>query len=365
MKNKTKVVLIAMFLSILIFLISCGQKEAEWKGKIYKEGGVTVVENKGSGLWEGKTDEKITFTEDLSIGEEEGEEYLMFHSFLRVAADSELNIYILDALNHRLLKFDKEGNFIWKTGRKGQGPGEFQWPGSIALTPSEDIAIADSPFIHFFSKDGIFQNTLKLRKSIRNIQLQQDGGIFINIMVRGQPGIAAECYSVEGKLLEKFPDEYRYGPKMSPNLGASIGGGYFQLIDDKVYLSLPDKYEIREYDSKGNLVRKITRDIIIKPPNIKIRFGGRGVSVYPSDSSGPCFIFQRKTLINELELVEKVNEDKYESKKFLDFFNEKGQFLGTYSLENYITLNSIDHQNNFYFVQYDPFPRIIRSKLKL
>ena len=228
MKNKTKVVLIAIFLSILIFLISCGQKEAEWKGKIYKEGGVTVVENKGSGLWEGKTDEKITFTEDLSIGEEEGEEYLMFHSFLRVAADSELNIYILDALNHRLLKFDKEGNFIWKTGRKGQGPGEFQWPGSIALTPSEDIAIADSPFIHFFSKDGIFQNTLKLRKSIRNIQLQQDGGIFINIMVRGQPGIAAEYYSVEGKLLEKFPDEYRYGPKMSPNLGASVGGGYFQ-----------------------------------------------------------------------------------------------------------------------------------------
>jgi hypothetical protein len=352
------------FLVIIISSLSFCTKE-KWKGKIYKEGGVTILENKGSGLWGGKTDEKITFTEDLSIGEEEGEEFLMFHSFLRVAVDFELNIYVLDVLNHRLLKFDKEGNFIWKTGRKGQGPGEFQWPGSIALTPSEEIAIADSPFIHLFSKDGVFQKTLKLRESIRNVQFQPDGRLFINIMLRGQPGIAAEYYSLEGKLLEKFPYEYRYGPKMSPSLGASIGGGYFQLIDDKVYLSLPDKYEIREYDSKGNLLRKIIRDIIIKPPNIKVRFGGRGVSVYPSDSSGPCFKFQRKTLINELQSVEKVNEDKYESKKFLDFFNEKGQFLGTYSLENNATLNIIDHQNNLYFVLYDPFPRIIRSKLKL
>jgi len=352
------------FLVIIISSLSFGIQE-KWKGKIYKEGLVTIVENRGQGLWRGKTDEKITFIEDLSIGKEEGEEFLMFHSALRVAVDSKLNIYILDILNHRLLKFDKEGNFIWRTGRKGQGPGEFQWPGSIALTPSEEIAIADSPFIHFFSKDGVFQKTLKLRESIRNIQFQPSGWLFVNIMVRGQPGIAAEYFSVEGEVLEKFPDEYRYGPKMSPGLAASIGGGYFQLIDDKVYLSLPDKYEIREYDSKGNLLRKIMRDIKMKPPNIKLRYEGRGVSVSPSDRSGPCFIFQGKTLINELQLVEKVKENKYESKKFLDFFNEKGQFLGTYSLENNATLNLIDHQNNFYYVQYDPFPRIIRSKLKL
>jgi len=356
--------ILTFFLVITISSLSFGIQE-KWKGKTYKEGRVTIVENRGSGLWGGKTDEKVTFKEDLSIGKEEGEEFLMFHSALRIAVDSELNIYILDVLNHRLLKFDKEGNFIWKAGRKGQGPGEFQWPGSIALTPSEEIAVTDSPFIHFFSKGGVFQKTLKFRESIRNIQFQPDGRFFVNIMVRGQPGIAAEYFSAEGELLEKFPDEYMYGPKMSPGLAASIGGGYFQLIDDKVYLSLPDEYEIKEYDSKGNLLRKIRRNIVMKPPNINLRYGGKAVSVSPSDCSGPCFIFQGKTLINALQLVKKVRENKFESKKFLDFFNEKGQFLGTYSLENNATLNTIDHQYNFYFVQYDPFPRIIRSKLKL
>lgn len=355
--------LIYFLLLLISFLCFCSKEK--WKGKIYKKGGVTVVENRGSGLWGEKTDEKITFKEALSIGVEEGEDYLMFNAVLRVAVDSKLNIYILDALNRRLLKFDKEGNFIWKTGRKGQGPGEFQWPGNIALTPSEDIAVTDSPFIHFFSEDGAFQKTLRLRESIRNIQFLPDGRLFVNIMVRGQPGIAAEYCSIAGESLEKFPDSYRYGPKMSPNLGASIGGGYFQLIEDKVYLSLPDRYEIRMYDLRGNLSRKITRDIMIKPPNIRVSFGGRGVSVYPSDNSGPCFLYQGKTLVNKLELVEKINEDKYESKKFLDFFNEKGQLLGTYALENHLTLNIIDHQNNFYFIQYDPFPRIICSTLKI
>jgi hypothetical protein len=54
----------------------------------------------------------------LSIGDEEGQEYLLFHSDLNVAVDSELNIYVLDIKNHRLLKFDKMGAFIWETGRR-------------------------------------------------------------------------------------------------------------------------------------------------------------------------------------------------------------------------------------------------------
>ena len=48
--------------------------------------------------------------------------------------------------------------------------------------------------------------------------------------------------------MEKLADEYRYGPKMSPSLGASIGGGFFKIHGNYIYLSLPDKYEIREYE---------------------------------------------------------------------------------------------------------------------
>jgi hypothetical protein len=359
--NSNRILYILILAFILVSSHYCTKEK--WEGRIHQEGRTTVIENKGLGLWGEKTREKISFQEDLSLGKEEGEDHLMFHSALRTAVDSELNIYILDILNHRILKFDKDGHFLWKAGREGQGPGEFQWPHSIALTPDEGIAVLASPFMHYFTKDGIFQRTIRLRESLRDIQFLPDGRMFVNIMTRGRPGVAAEYYSSEGEFQEKFPEEYRYGPEMSPTLGASIGGGYIQFIGERIYLSLPDRYEIREYDLEGNILRKITRNVQLKPPNIEVRFGGRGVSVFPSDSSGPCFLYRGEMLINSLTLVEKIDETKYKSTRFLDFFNQKGQFLGSYELEGNLTLSGIDAEDNFYFVQYDPFPRVIRSKL--
>lgn len=50
-------------------------------------------------------------------------------------------------------------------------------------------------------------------------------------------------------------------------------------------------------------------------------------------------------------------------KKFLDFFNEKGQFLGSYALKER-ELRFIDKEGFFYFTAENPFPRLIRARLK-
>jgi len=357
-----KVTLSIFFLITLVF--PCCNKE-KWEGRIYEEKGVTVVENKGQGLWGTQSGEKIEFIEELFLGIEEGEDYLMFFGLRNVAVDSELNIFILDGGNHRLLKFDKDGNFLWSAGRKGQGPGEFQYPGKVVITHSEDLAVLDSRSILFFDNQGKFIRSIKIGKSFSNVTFLPDGRLFVNLFLRGQPGLAAEYYSSDGKFLEKFPDEYRYGPEMSPNIGASIGGGNFQLVGDKVYLSIPNQYEIREYSSEGKMLRNIKRDIKLKPPNIIVSAGGRGVSVRPSDCSGPCFFVKQDMLINCLTLVEKKSETEYPTERFLDFFNEKGQFLGSYKLPEGYSLNTIDLEGRFYFIQWNPFPRVIRSRLKL
>jgi hypothetical protein len=72
--------------SILLFIFSCTKEK--WEGKIYKEQGVTIVENKGAGLWGEGASEKVQFIEDLSIGEYEGEDHLMFVRYLSIAVDS-------------------------------------------------------------------------------------------------------------------------------------------------------------------------------------------------------------------------------------------------------------------------------------
>lgn len=64
-------------------------------------------------------------------------------------------------------------------------------------------------------------------------------------------------------------------------------------------------------------------------------------------------------------MLKKKPEQEVEVKFYLDFFNEKGQFLGSYKLPEETKLNTIDHEDNFYFVQQEPFPRVIRSTLDI
>lgn len=64
-------------------------------------------------------------------------------------------------------------------------------------------------------------------------------------------------------------------------------------------------------------------------------------------------------------LVERKDEKEFEIHMFLDFFNEKGQFLGSYELPEETTLETIDHENNFYFVQRQPFPKVFRATLSM
>jgi hypothetical protein len=197
----------------------------------------------------------------LSIGAEEGQEYLLFHSDLNVAVDSELNMYVLDIKNHRLLKFDKMGAFIWETGRKGQGPGEFRNPSSVAVNSSKEVWVLDSSaLIHVFNIQGSYQRTINLRGRCRNFQFLPNGRLLINKSTRGQMGISAEFYSRDGQFLEKFNDEYLFGSDLPEWAGGSIGGGGYWILDGKIYMVLPDHYEIREYNIEGKLLRKIIRD---------------------------------------------------------------------------------------------------------
>ena len=72
---------------------------------------------------------------------------------------------------------------------------------------------------------------------------------------------------------------------------------------------------------------------------------------------------RKPILIREEQTAEKKDEKKYELKKFMDFFNQKRQFLGSYEMPENKTLAAIDTEGNFYFIQWNPYPKVIRSKL--
>ena len=326
-------------------------------------------------MWEEPPLKEVRFIEDLSIGEETGNDYLLFRNELDVAVCPKGNIYILDIGNQRVLKFDTKGEFIWEAGRKGQGPGEFQsrpsqYSYSVSLTPSEDIAVQDEKRIHFFSKKGEFQKTLKIDRRIWAFDFFPDGRLLISLSLVNRIGNSAAFYSSDGEFAGEFPDEYIYDTiKASMSI---LCGARYTVHADKVYVSLPGPYEIREYNLEGKLLRKIRRDLKLESPFVKTMEEGRRWRT--SDVSGPCFISPDGMIVNFVTLVEEkgtvtrkiggreITTPSLEFNKLLDFFNSKGQFLGSHVLKER-ELRFIDDKGFFYFSESSPYPRVIRARL--
>ena len=376
MRNKSNLFFILSIALVFVFQISAIKQEANWEGKTYKEQGVIIVENKGPGLWEKTPSKQIGFEEDLFIGEEIGKDYVMFRNKLDVTIDSGGNIYILDIGNHRILKFSEKGDFIWETGRSGQGPGEFQsrpshYKYSIKLTPFENIAVRDDRSIHLFNQNSEYQKTLKLDRRIWDFDLLPDNRLIISLAQINKVGNSAAFYSSQGEFESNFPDEYLHRI-LKVNMGIVCGARYIVKLD-RVFVSLPGPYEIREYDLEGVLQRKIKRDLKLESPFLKVMDGGSGG--HDSNCSGPCYPLKSGMIVNLVTLVEVKGETSQnvggrelkspilDIQKFLDFFNEKGQFLGSYYLEDR-ELRFIDDDGFFYFSEVNPYPRIIRAKLQ-
>lgn len=101
--------------------------------------GVDVVVNSSADLplnW--------TFREEFSIGGGADEPDALGRVRREsVRADAMGNLFVLDPMNHRVLVFGPEGGLIRQVGRRGGGPGEFQVPANMTLSPDGNVAVYD------------------------------------------------------------------------------------------------------------------------------------------------------------------------------------------------------------------------------
>ncbi len=85
---------------------------------------------------------------------------------VRVAKDGK--IYVLDNKLKKIIIFNKDGKFLSKFGKIGEGPGEFKTfrLGRQLFILKNDLLFVERGKIHYFSLDGQFKKTIKTPESI-------------------------------------------------------------------------------------------------------------------------------------------------------------------------------------------------------
>ena len=98
-----------------------------------------------------------SLVEELTIGMLEGPDEYVFGAIESLVVDAEGTIYVLDRQIPALRKYGPDGKYLGAIGRKGGGPGEYQWPdGGLAILDDGRILLRDpgNARINVYSPDG-------------------------------------------------------------------------------------------------------------------------------------------------------------------------------------------------------------------
>jgi len=259
--------------------------------KVETKDGVRLVHNQGRGIW-GKSP-NLTLEKIRTLGDIEAlDENVTFYMPQDIALDPEGNLYVLDTGNHRIQKFSPKGKFLTTFGREGQGPGEFNYPGSLDLEKNGNLIVA-SPYIQkiqFLNSEGLETESLHLTEML-TAYIRVFGPDHLLAAVRRlsftpddekkklEP--LMQVMDREGKVIKKFGEPRDYKNKLVNSRGNQVS---FTIDNDKnIYLTFQFQNRIEKFSQEGKLLWSTDRKLNYnarKPINKgKIESAGRGVSI--------------------------------------------------------------------------------------
>jgi len=345
--------------------VSFGGQKAEWKGKIETEDGIKVIKNPAEPLY---GEIKLELEEDLSIGNEEDENYL-FYRARDIQVDTEGNIYVLDSGNHRLQVFDKSGKYLRTIGKRGQGPGEFNSPTRLKLdNETGNIFVTDNMLrkIIIFENEGRYiDKDINLVELLNDFYLDSDRCIWGKFLLPGIESRFIKKITSAGKVEKTLAEIPYYVNRIllsSSKVGnTKYGVGYFFTHGYEYDLFLSEvnnhtfiygyskEYELIAVDITGETLFMIRKDespikitkserdrikdrikmnIMMKGhlvPDISIKFSDYMPFFYSIITDDKSRIYVRK---NPVSRESNTNHE-------YDVFNKEGRYIYKIHLDHY------------------------------
>lgn len=100
------------------------------------------------------------------------------------------NVYISDGYcNSRILQYSSSGERLLLWGIAGDGPGEFDLPHAISMSPAGDVYVADreNGRVQWFDQNGIFLGEWDYGGRILSMDFTAEGELFIGAEPKGAP----------------------------------------------------------------------------------------------------------------------------------------------------------------------------------
>jgi hypothetical protein len=278
-----------------------------------------------------------------------------------VGTDRNGRIYVLDRTNSMVSVFEAGGNVVRTMGGKGGGPGEFQFPGSLTVTPEGEVNVFDfgKQALLKFAPDGTVLPQFSLHPyGFPSGQLEISGDTLVMVVPTG--GGESDNFRVQNLRIVSPRDSVTIArdsvptpgvvmfscvglnipPPFASDLAWGVGGGAIAVTRRVPY--------VIDFYRGGRLVSSIRRDIPrvtattehvrkLYPDGMTVQFGGGG-----------------KCTVNAEDIIEKLGPggdvpfiraiafgpdgttwvERYTfrgEERMLDIFGADGRYLGTLS----------------------------------
>ena len=148
----------------LLCLLFCNNIVFLYAQKVSYENGIKVIENGEDGLWGKNPQLKLEYLGKFG-NHNDKDQTTWFTRPSDIAFDQQGNVYVLDADDRIIKKFDRNRKFLYSFGGKGRGPGELIQPDKISVSPNGNIYVSDKVQnrVNIYSNDGKSIGTIKVK----------------------------------------------------------------------------------------------------------------------------------------------------------------------------------------------------------
>jgi hypothetical protein len=282
---------------------------------------------------------------ELIIGQEDGDENLIFGYVAYLDVDARGNIYVLDTKNRQLRIFNREGKFLRNILiPPGQGPQELTQFSGMAVTPSGKVFINGNRKMIFYDSEGNYLRTFPVTFHISCICSPGTEEI---VGIGPNNGKILHLFNEEGEILASFGEVFDvpkdFEPmKMMPMFGAPL---IFSCSKDgRIFVLNPHRYEF----------------LVFKDRQLEATIRGTSEIFQPIIQKGRSFISTAASILPAGEFMLVYFKSYQNTSNIADIFH-KGKKVGSLELPG--ELLAADYQGKLYLVEEKEYPRVMRCSI--